>query len=808
MKKLLLICTGLVLNLSLIAQTKSLKGILNDQDNQAMEFANVLLFKVSDSSFVSGTLTEASGSYLLENVSPGDYYLEFGQIGYQSANSDIIVVNSSDPDIIDLPSYSITEGISLEEVTVSGQKPLIELQADKVVVNVANSAVDVGNNALDVLQKSPGVTVDQDNNIALKGKQGVLILLDGKNQYISNEQLSRLLETMPANAIEKIEIMHNPSAKYDAAGNAGIINIKLKKKENLGSNGTMTLGIGQGKYPKANGGVSLNYRSEKINLYGNYDYRYWKGFQDLTIDRTVPVENGVSQFVQNSDFINTSNSHNYKIGMDYYLSDKTTLGVMGRGSFGNWDGSNKNHTNISGVNIQGFDQSNTFSEGREDWNQYAGNFNISHTINETSELNFDFDISNFSNPQNISYDNFFFDADMDPVMDPFFLNNTSETDVEILASKLDYSKAFASGIRIETGVKFSDVLTRNSTVFKNKTGEIWEVDPQLTNTFNYSEEIYAGYLNTSKSFGKITVQGGLRVEHTVSDGNSVTLDQQVKREYTNLFPSLSISHPIGDKHSLSYSYSRRLDRPTYRNLNPFIYFLDQFTFEKGNPFLNPQITNSFGLNYGLERKLYVSLNYSKTHDAMTQVIEQNDETQQTFQTMVNLDSYQNYSLNITAPIVISQGWTSRLSFTGLVNDFKSELESGTLDQDQTTFRVNANNEFSINNRLNAEFSGWYQSSMRFGIFVMKPRYSFDMGISLKVMDGLGKLRLSANDIFNTLHNEVDVQQDNIDLLVNSDWESQRVNLAFSYNFGNQKVKQARKRRTANSDEEARVSRNN
>ena len=224
--------------------------------------------------------------------------------------------------------------------------------------------------------------------------------------------------------------------------------------------------------------------------------------------------------------------------------------------------------------------------------------------------------------------------------------------------------------------------------------------------------------------------------------------------------------------------------------------------------MNPQLTDSYGLNYGFGRSLFVSLNYSRTTDAMTQIIEQNDLTQQTFQTTINLDNYKNYSLNITAPVVVNEQWTSRLSFTGFINDYESQLSTGTLDKDQSSYHVNVNNEFSISNKVNAELSTWYRSSMRFGIFVIKPMYSFDLGLSLKVMDGLGKLKLSAKDIFGTMHNEVLVQQGNIDLLVNSDWESQRVNLAFSYNFGNQKVKRERRRRTANSDEEARVSRNN
>ncbi len=808
MKRLYFLYFILFLSYYAESQTVTLRGNIVNQDDFAIEFANILLYKSVDTSFVKGVISETDGSYFIEDVPAGAYFLEISQIGYKTYRSEVISLKPDGSTSFNMPTYRIQEGIALEEVMIRANKPLIELEADKVVVNVANSSVEVGNTALEVLQKSPGVTVDQDNRIALKGKQGVLILIDGKNQYVSNEQLSRLLETMPSNSIDKIEIMHNPSSKYDASGNAGVINIKLKKKENTGTNGTLTLGLGQGQFPKANGGISLNHRTEKINLYGNYDYRYWKGFQDITLERKVPVENGLTLFDQKSNFENISNSHNYKVGTDIYLSEKTTIGILGRGSFGNWDGDNFNHTDISGVNPQTFDQSNTNTAATENWDQFAGNFNVMHQFNESADLNFDVDYSSFNNPTNASYDNFFFDENMNPVMDPFYLRNQSDIGVDIFAAKLDISKSFSSGIKIDIGAKFSDVLTENHTLFENLEGDTWNEDLVLTNAFNYDEEIIAGYFNASKTIGKLTVQAGLRLEHTNSDGFSVTLDERVTRSYSNLFPSLSISHQISDKHSVSYSYSRRLDRPTYKDLNPFINFLDQFTFEKGNPFLNPQLTNSYGINYGMGRSLFISLNYSRTTDAMTEVIEQNDITQQTFQTTVNLDKYENYSLNITAPIVLSELWTTRLSFTGFINDFESELASGSLNKDQQSYHANVSNELSINKKLSAEVSGWYRSSIRFGIFVIEPMYSVDLGLTLKVLDGQGNIKLSAKDILGTMHNEVIVKQDNIDLLVNSDWESQRVNLAFSYNFGNQKVKKERKRRTANSDEEDRVSRNN
>ncbi len=788
----------------LLSQSAIIKGNINNEDGTVSEFANVLLYNANDSVYHKGAITDFNGTYTFEKISIGSYYLIASQVGYSTLSSAVFNINVDDQ-IMEITPMVFKAGVALDEVVVRAQKPLIELEADKIIVNVANSSVSTGDNALEILQKAPGVTVDRDNNVALKGKQGVMVLLDGKNQYLTGDQLSQLLENMPANSIEKIEIIHNPSSKYEAAGNAGIINIKLKKNENLGYNGTANLGLGHGKYAKGNAGLSLNYRGEKINVFGNYDYGYWKGFNDIILDRTVPFESGFTDFHQTSTFINKSHSNNFKTGLDYSLSDKTTIGVLARGSFGNRDGSNTNATFITGEKPQEFDRSTTESLDNGAWNQLSGNLNIKHQFSESSDINFDLDYSNYDQSSGDAYDNYFFDEAMNPVMAPFFLRNDNGVDVKIFAAKLDFTKSLSSGWNLEAGAKVSDVLTNNKTLFEQQTNSEWVVDNSLTNTFEYDEQIYAGYANFSKTFGKTNVKGGLRLEHTMSQGESITLDELVSREYTELFPSASVSHTIGEKHSLSFSYSRRLDRPSYRNLNPFIEFLDQFTFQKGNPFLKPQFTNSFGLNYGLGRSLFISANYSRTTDAMTQVLEQNDLTQQTFQTTVNLDKFDNYSLNVTAPVILKEWWTTRLSFTGFINDFESQFSNGNVDNDQASYQVNVSNEFSINNDVNAELSGWYRSGSAYGIFNTKPMYSIDLGFSWKVMDGAGRVKVSAKDVFGTMKNEVTVDQGSINLTAKSNWESQRVNVAFSYNFGNQKVQGARIRKTANSEEESRVS---
>ncbi|MFT6808024.1 MAG: iron complex outermembrane receptor protein [Saprospiraceae bacterium] len=784
-------------------QSAVIKGSITNEDNTPAEFANVLLFTIVDSTYQKGAIADFDGRYSFENIEKGHYYLTISQVGSDNLSSDEIKISSSEQKV-EVPTMTFKQGVALDEVVVTAQKALFELDAEKIVVNVENSNLAVGNTALEVLQKSPGVLVDQDNRISLKGKQGVLVLIDGKNQYLTGDQLRSLLEGMPSSSIKKIEIIHNPSAKYEAEGNAGIINIELKRNENLGLNGSANISVGYGRNEKGSTGLNLNYRTEKVNIYGNYDYNLWVGKSITNIDRNVPFGNGVTRFEQESESDDNNHNHNFKFGADYTLSDKTTIGVLARGGIGIEDGGNINATNISGVKPHLFDRTTTNAIEMEDRNQLAGNFNIKHDFSETSELNFDIDYSKFKETEDVMYENYYYDLTQAEVAAPYFLHNESEVDIDIVAAKLDYSKSFSSGINLELGGKMSDVRTSNGTFFEERQVEEWIPDNSLTNTFQYNEQIYAGYMNMSKSIEKYSIQAGLRLEHTMSEGMSLTLDERVEREYTELFPSLSISRPFGEKHSLSFSYSRRLDRPNYRDLNPFIGFLDQFTFQKGNPFLNPQFTNSYGLNYSLGRSLFISANYSKTGDAMTQVLEQNDETQQTFQTNINFDKFSNYSLNLTAPIIIAEWWTSRLSFTGFINDYETVSAGENLSADQASYVMNVNNEFTINKKVNAEISGQYQSGVTYGIFSVRPQYFVDLGVSTKVMEGQGRLKLSVKDVFNIFENSVIAKSGSIDLKVRNKWESQRVHLSFTYNFGNDKVKAARNRKTANSEEERRV----
>ena len=783
-------------------------GFVQDEQGKAVDFANVLLLNPADTSLIKGAITDSTGYYSIENLATGQYLIQANLIGYKPVYTAIFELDEANPKFR-LPALQLaTASAELAEVVVAAQKPFIELRADKLVINVESSPVAAGNNALELLAKAPGVILDQNNNISLKGKQGVLVMINGKRSYLSTEEVIRMLETTPADAIETIEIMLNPSAKYDAAGNAGIINIQMKKDKNLGFNANLRVGGGMGSFPKANTGMRFNYRQKSFNLYGNYNYYFNRSFQDLSIDRTVPYEGGLTVFDQFNHSVRQYGGHGVQLGGDWFLGEKTTIGALFNGRFGTWGQKGGNITNISGPSPWTYNKVDAGGIHDEGWNNYTYNVNFKHKFDDKGkELTIDADYSDFSKDSEADYFNYFLNTDNQETESPNLLQSTNFSNVSIKAIKADYSQPIGEKSKLELGAKSSMVSTDNGIEFQQEQDGTWVIDESRTNQFIYDETIHAAYANFSHQFKGLLLQMGLRSEYTLSDGLSVTLDEQVKRDYLDLFPSVSLSHSIGEAHNLSYAYSRRIDRPSYQDLNPFIFFLDQFTFGRGNPFLQPQYTDAFSVNYSLKNRFVASLSYSHTTDAMTEVLEQDNESQRTFQTYRNLSIFDNISLNISAPFTLKEWWSLRISATGFQNSYRSPFMDGRLDEDQFSYNFYVANNFTLPAGFKVELTGFYQSKSIYSVFEAAPMYNVDFGVTKRILKGQGKISLNVNDIFNTRQFAAKIRQADLNLdLVNKN-ESRRINITFSYNLGNSEVKPARRRKTATDDEQSRVKQN-
>ena len=506
----------------------------------------------------------------------------------------------------------------------------------------------------------------------------------------------------------------------------------------------------------------------------------------------------MTEFSQFNHQKSYSIGHSYQTGIDYFISKKTTVGVLLKGRTGNWNQNANNTTDISGDNPYEFTSVNAGSDGGVEWNNSSYNLNFKHEFSKKGqELTFDADYSSYETQQDMDYFNHFLDKLGQSAAASNLLQSDNSSDVTIKAVKVDYTQPLPSDARLEIGLKSSMVETDNNILFLQSVEEEWQIDPGRTNEFLFQENIHAAYLNFSKQFKGFNLQLGLRAEYTLSDGHSLTLDQQVKRNYLDWFPSASLSHTLNEHHNLSYTYSRRIDRPTYQDLNPFIYFLDQYTYGKGNPFLQPQYTHSYGISYTFKGKYFFSAGYSNTEDAMTQILEQDDASRTTYQTNANLATFKSYSLNFSAPVVLTEWWSARVNATSFLNHFTSPyMETGRIDNQKATYRIHVSNNFTLPGKIQAEVSGYYQSRLVYGMFEIDPQYVLDAGLSLPILQGKGSLKFNVNDLFNVRRTDVFIQQDNLNLEVRNRYESRRAYLTLSYNFGNAKVKPERRRRTA------------
>lgn len=803
----------IILSLSLaisVANAQVLNGkisgkLLDDKQNP-IAFATLRLHLKTDSSLVKGSISNDEGTFIFERINYGAYFLKIEALGFETKFIDGIVVdaNQLSIDLNDIVLKNQTE--ELNEVSIIRKKPLIERKSDQTILNINNSILATGNTALEILSRAPGVAISNDGNISLRGKSGVNVMINGKLTYLSADQVINLLRNTNGNAIETIALIHNPSAKYDAAGGGGIINIKLKKNENYGTNANLTLGGGYGSYYKSNGGINFNHRNQKINLFGSYDYSNNKEFENLALKRSNSYKSAITYFDQKGRDIYNRINNSYKIGLDYEINPKNTIGFMLNG----YDNRAKNTTDnntIIGTAPSTMDSSIVMKNiGNYNYDNQTYNLNYKSIIDTNGqELNIDLDYATFKNTSNSIYENYFYDANGSILKPSFIFRNAAPSSINIWSGKVDYSYSFPEKTKLETGIKSAFITSDNNFVQENLINNNWINDVNYSNRFNYSEAINAAYLNVNHKFKGIELQFGLRAELTNSKGYSPSTQNEVKRNYINFFPNVSLTKVVNDNHEFGLSYNKRIDRPDYQSLNPFVYFADLYTFAQGNPYLNPQYTNSFDLSYNFQQKWTASLGYSYTKDVITTTLINDLSKKTLFILEQNLASEQNYNLNIGAPITITKWWETNNDFTLYYNKFKSPNLIGIpFNSGKLSYIINSSHTFNISPSINAELAMDYHSAQVYGTYAVKPLYGIDFGISKSFAAKRANVKLAINDVFN-------MQKANIksaillqDYQLYQKQESRIFRLSFSYNFGSSSIKAAREHSKSSDSEQSRV----
>jgi hypothetical protein len=804
MKKLIFICF-LLSNYSIIAQ--KITGQVVDT-NEAIAGAIVYLHRSQDSTLIKVGYTDKNGNFEFLNLNSDTYQVLINVLGFERE----LIKNIRNQQDINIGIIELkTSQIQLKEITIRASKPLITVAEDRTVLNIENSILSEGSNALAILDKSPAVSTSTEGGIMIRGKQGVILMIDGRVSPLSGGDLALFLQNIASNTIEKIEVITNPSAKYDAAGNAGVINIILKKDQKLGTNGSMNLGAGYGLYPKANAGISLNRRDKKLNIYGSYNYNFRRSSSDFLMNRTYATNqnNQILNELLNQNSINIfePKTHTTKLGIDFFLSKNTVLGIMGDITRTRLDINTDSYTGINKIGNQDNYLPTELNAQAESLNQRGNqsfNLNLKHTFTKKQELSFDIDFANFFNDNNqVFTNNFIIDNISRP---PFYQFNDQTGSISVRSIKSDFAQELKNKINFEAGFKSSWVESQNDVKFYNQAeGEEKRLDLGRTNNFIYDENINAAYVNFRKSNQKSNWQLGLRVENTNIDGLQVVNNETFSRNYTQLFPNVLYSFQTPKKNKISLSYNRRIDRPVYRYLNPFKIFVDPYTTNAGNPAVNPVSTNALEVNHNYKGKLITAFTYSYAHNVLIELFtrEESDPKVQIFKPF-NLSKRINYGVSFTAPLQVKKWWNSN-NFLNLYRNIYDGLFEGELvELTQFSYRFNSTNSFVLPNNFTAELSGFYQSPLVFGTFSMLQNWQISAGIQKNFPKQNAILRLNISDIFWTQIIQSNTFYTNTQVFFKRTDETRVATIAFSHRFGKKTVSANRNRNTGVEDIKGRI----
>lgn len=800
MPKTQLLFFALLLVLTSNAQT--LNGKILDAKKSPVIYATVLLQNTIDNTVIKTDISDTNGIYLFQSVNPGNYTISVSAIGYKNAKSNSFIIDSALHNLA-MDIHLSADAKDMQTVIITGQKKLVEILADKTVMNIENSILATGSSAFDLLRKAPGVTIDMRENIKMKG-QVVQVFIDDKPVFLNTEQLISYLKSLQAEEIGKIELISNPGSKYPAQGTGGIINIKLKKNKNYGTNGSFGCTLGYGRYPKVSGNTSINYRNKKINIFSSVGTGRYESFNLLNLNSAIGKGSTATFQSRDNYWHPVSIYSNAKVGADYGISGKSTIGLLVRGNFSNEKSITSNNSLFTDIN----NQPQSFIAGVKDAKEQNNNivFNINYKTDMDSlgsSFNIDTDYGYYRGRSKDVNSNVFnnFGGTLRP---EYIFRSSTPIKVAIYSVKTDWIKYLDSSLKVEVGAKVSFVQNNNEIIADSIAAGQWKADKSRSNHFVYTENIYAIYANFNKTFKKLSIQAGVRAEYTSSDGNSVTLNRIDRRNYFDLFPSVFLSYKANEKHTFNLNYSHRIKRPDYQDLNPFIDFIDPYTYFEGNPFLRPSYAHSIEIKHAFNDFLYTSIGYRYANNASDNVIQQNETTRVSLNRTENVGNNQYWSFDINVDFPIVKWWNTDIN-ASIGHDIQNSNYPGYAYHTKAwNAYFTINNSFPLPKKIKAELSIYISTPTRSGIAKVAGAVNLSAGIQKPIIKEKAALKLNfANFIGPTQSNEL-YKNEKLYIKWINQWEGKRISLSFNYKFGNSNVKSSRQRKTASQEEGNRV----
>jgi iron complex outermembrane receptor protein len=802
-KTVALVIVLLVAAAQCYGQTKTsvIKGKVFIENKIPAESATVILL-AADSSILTSTASDAQGAYNFV-VEDGVYSVLASRIGYNQSYSGPYKV--SDQGEVNARDIVLVKSVPvLKEVSITARRSYVEVKPGRVVLNVQSSIVAEGNSVYDLLRQAPGVHAGSQGTLSIIGRQTAMVLVDGKPVNMSGENLAAMLESMQSSSVQQIELITNPSARYEAGG-AGVINIILKKGSNAGTNGTFTIGGGYGKFYKANTGITFNNRMGNVNIFGNYNYAANKTFKTFTTDREIYYQGVFSNYDSRYYTTRESFNHTFRLGSDFFLSPNHTLGVLVSGTVNN---SSFLKDNLLRITNNGTFDSTIATMANLKRNLATVNYDVNYTgkldtLGQT--LSGYLSYNHFDRESNEYITNHFNKASGEVYRPDLLQQNLSPSRINIWAAKVDYVKPLSKIMMLDAGIKYSHVSSGNDLIFGPKRNGVYTVDPNFSSDFQYSENINSAYSNLSTSAGKWKINGGLRVEQTIAHGNSAGDKIQFEKNYIDFFPQAQLKYTYDPKNNFTLSFNRSIYRPLYEDVNPFLYYVDLYDYRAGNPQLLPSYTNTVELAHSYNSTIVTSLYASVTDNFYGfNAYEQDDQSKVNITTRKNFGRMAAYGIKFFTPVQFTSWWNATFSVDVSYQRIKAYPQSGNLNKGTQDVLFNTMHSFSLGGGFAAEAIFKYESPTFYGFSEFKANYRFDAGISKTVFNNMGTFRLSVTDMFRTERDRAYTNYRNLNLSIVNREEGRVVRFGFSYRFGNSKLKSAGSHKLGNEDEQRRT----
>jgi len=735
-----------------IQAQSGIKGKLTDNNGAPVPFANVALYKSADSSMIKVETSDLEGAFHINNIQPDNYFLKATFVGLPDLIQPNLQVGENETKNLEVLSFE-SQAKELKEFSVTEERVMVEVKPDRTVFNVQGTVNSTGSDAISLLRKAPSVNVDNQDNINVLGRSGVRVYIDGKQLPLAGEDLSNYLKNLPADQIDRIEIITSPGAKYEAEGNAGIVDIRLKKDKSIGANGSLSATYTQGDLTRYNVNGTGNYRNKIMNVFGALGYNDNNNYHNM---KNINNQNGIAKKeLNNSQY--GRNVISYRIGTDFFLHQNHTLGFLVGGRSVEGENNTYNKVAISDLETRNIVDSILIADNKGESTKTNGTYNINYRFfnKKGASLNVDLDYGNYQSKSILYQPNTYYNGQEDSVLSESLTFFDTPIDITIYTAKIDFEKNIGKG-KLGLGTKYGGVQTENTYQVYDVINNTSTFDNSLSNLFDYDESVYAGYVSYSRSFGeKWNVIGGFRAEQTDATGKLTSFidslqEPPVELSYLSWFPSAGITYKVSQKNSLAFNYGRRINRPDYNVLNPFRTQSSELSIGKGNPFLKPEIVNNFELGYTLAYRYNFKVAYSRTTDKITRLIGPDDvDPRAAYISWDNLATEEVYSFSASLPFKVKKWWNVFMNLSANYLNNQADYGNGAVvDVQNYGYMMYQQHTFDLFKGLKGEVSGYYSGpGVWYGVFKYEANWSLNLGLQKDFFNKKLRARVAANNIF-------------------------------------------------------------